>query len=115
MSAVFAVENLDQPHHQTGYKLGGMDYFMRVVEMCSALAFMRFPNGAIGAGVAKEILAAQLVGIPIYDVSSSELVPNDAPRPILSVEETRAMIASLRAESVRRISQTSDDSHANAA
>jgi hypothetical protein len=90
------VENPDQPHHQVGYKLGGMDYFMRIVEGCDALAYLRFPDGSIGAGVGKEILAAQLAGIQVYDIGYGELTPDDDPRPVLTVEETRALIAEIR-------------------
>lgn len=96
-AAGYTVENPDQPHHQVGYKLGGMDYFMRVVDGCAALAFMRFPDGTIGAGVGKEILAAQMAGIPVYDISGGSLVPDETPRPVLSIEATRATLTSIRA------------------
>lgn len=92
----YVVENPDQPNHQAGYKLGGMDYFMRIVEGCDALAYLRFPDGSIGAGVGKEILAAQLAGIPVYDIGYGELTPDDDPAPVLSVDETRALLAELR-------------------
>jgi hypothetical protein len=96
-AAGFEVENPDHPLHDAGYKLGGMDYFTDIVSRCAALAFMRFQDGSIGAGVGKEILAAQRAGIPIYDITEGSLVPNDAPCPILTVEETRALIAEIRA------------------
>lgn len=96
VAAGYTVENPDQPQHQVGYKIGGMDYFMQVVDGCAALAFMRFPGGAIGAGVGKEILAAQMAGIPVYDITDGELRPDGAPTPILTVDETRALIAQIR-------------------
>ena len=95
-AAGYEVEIPDQPHHQTGYRLGGMDYFMRVVEGCNALAFLRFHDGSIGAGVGKEILAAQMAGIPVYDIGYGELTPDSNPTPVLSVDDTRAKLASIR-------------------
>lgn len=92
------VENPDKPWHQSGYQAGGMGYFLDVVENCDALAFMRFPCGAIGAGVAKEVERALQRGMPVYDFCKGQLKPtgNMMPGPLLTVEETRGMIARLR-------------------
>lgn len=88
------VENPDQPIHQQAYKAHGMDHFIEVVEGCDALAFLRFADGSIGAGVGKEIEAALRAGIPVYDASDGRLEPTGLmiPEGILSVEETRAKL-----------------------
>lgn len=87
------VENPDQPHHQAGYQAEGMAYFKRVVETCQALAFMRFPDGSIGAGVGKEIHWALTGNKWLYEVFHGKVYQvQDMPTPVLSVEETRALI-----------------------
>ena len=55
------VLNPDSKIHQLAYKAAGgkgMDYFVKLVKTCDVLAFMRFPNGAIGAGVGLEMKTA---------------------------------------------------------
>lgn len=92
------VVNPDKPWHQEGYRQHGMGYFLELVEDCDKLAFMRFPDGTIGAGVAKEIEKALQRRLMIYDVSRGDLFPcNDMmPGRVLSVEATREKIAKLR-------------------
>lgn len=103
------IENPDQPLHQAGYDAEGMDYFKRVVESCDSLAFMRFPNGAIGAGVGREIGWAIVANLWVYEVFDGLVYRvQTAPTPILNVDHTRALISEIRAGDVRRISQTSD-------
>lgn len=53
----FEVVNPNKPEHQEGYKQYGMEYFVRLVKTCDALAFRAFPDGKIGAGIAGEIEA----------------------------------------------------------
>ena len=92
-----AIENPDQPHHQVGYAVSGMEYFKGVVEDCQALAFMRFPNGAIGAGAGREIGWALVDNLWLYEVFDGQVYRVDSmPTPVLSVEGTRALIAQLR-------------------
>ena len=92
------VENPNQPQHQAGYDRDGMVYFQRLAASCDALIFVRFPNGAIGAGVGKEIDAAQGNGIPVYEWFDGETHSvYGMPTPVLSVEDTRALLVSLRA------------------
>lgn len=99
IEAGFAVENPDQPHHQVGYAEMGMNYFANAVYSCDCLAFMRFPDGSIGAGVGKEIKWAMADGHPIYEVFEGKVHKVDGlPTPILSVEDTRATIKRLRDE-----------------
>jgi hypothetical protein len=90
--------NPDGRKHQRGYKKHGMNYFLKLVAECDLLAFMRFPNGSIGAGVAKEIAKARELGICIYDVSTGEMIKikGEIDGPIMTVEETRAEIARLQ-------------------
>lgn len=96
----WTVENPDKPWHQDGYKRAGMEYFTDLVGDCDALAFLRFPNGRIGAGVAKEIEAALRKGVPTYDLSTLKFQPiTGMPMELMSVEETRAEIAAIRAPS----------------
>jgi hypothetical protein len=97
----WTVENPDQHVHQDAYRQHGMQHFLDVVEDCSALAFLRFEDGYIGAGVAKEIECALRHGIPVYDVSEGSLDPvgNMMPECVLTVEQTRAKLAYLRSSS----------------
>ena len=92
------VENPNHPQHQDGYERDGMAYFQRLAASCDALVFVRFPNGAIGAGVGKEIDAAQGNRIPVYEWFDGETDSvYGMPTPVLTVEETRALIADIRA------------------
>lgn len=91
------IENPDQPHHQAGYAAQGMEYFKGVVETCWSLAFMRFPNGAIGAGMGREIRWALNNCAQVYELFDGRVYhAADMPTPVLTVEETRALISSLR-------------------
>src|SRR3546814_8021832 len=49
------IENPDQEHHAGAYRTSGMGYYRNIVQSCGGLAFMRFPDGCIGAGVGREI------------------------------------------------------------
>lgn len=97
----FAVENPDQHIHQEAYRQHGMQHFLDVVEDCDALAFVRFDDGYIGAGVAKEIECALRRGLTVYDASEGYLDPTGTMMPecVLTVEQTRAKIAYLRGRS----------------
>lgn len=100
----FVVENPNSPEHDAEYKQHGMQYFVDVVTGCDALAFQRFPEGQIGAGVAKEIGAAAISGLSIFEVTDNMLTAVDVIKsvfdnaigPILSVDETRSLIKSIR-------------------
>lgn len=71
------------------YKLVGMVAFRPSVQGSNALFFRAFPDGSIGAGVAKEIKWAEEAGIPVIEI------PRQIERRTLSVEDTRAMLAEL--------------------
>lgn len=91
------IENPDQPHHQEGYDREGMDYFKKVVESCDRLAFMRFPDGSIGAGVGREIRWGLLSCFAVYELFDGWLYQvQDLPTPILTVDQTRAKLAAIR-------------------
>lgn len=95
----WTVENPDAPEHAEAYKSHGMHYFIELVGKCDCLCFMRFPDGEIGAGVAKEITAAFDAGKLVFEFIASH-VPLQAVHAMptaLSVEDTRALIARLRA------------------
>lgn len=92
------IESPDQPHHQEGYAAHGMAYFKGIVESCWSLAFMRFPNGAIGAGMGREIKWKIINHGPVYELFDGRVYHvADMPTPVLTVEETRALIAEIRA------------------
>jgi len=98
MEAVgWSVENPNQPHHQRGYDAGGMGYFEQIARACDGLAFMRFPNGAIGAGVGKEVGAALDASKPVYELFDGEVhLVTGMPTPVLSVAATRALLTELQ-------------------
>jgi hypothetical protein len=71
------------------YREVGMDAFMPYVLNSAVLIFRAFPDGSIGAGVAKEIAWAQLAGIPVVEI------PRQIARRTLGVDATRDMLAEL--------------------
>lgn len=94
----WVVETPDLPIHQDAYRQHGMQHFLDVVEECDALAFLPFADGYIGAGMAKEIEHAMRRGLKVFEVSEGNLAPVDMmPECLLTVEQTRAKIAYLRA------------------
>ena len=101
ISAIGAsVENPDQEHHARSYQAAGMDYYRDVVQSCDGLAFMRFHDGSIGAGVGREIDWAIEADLPVWEVFGSQLFEVlGRPTPILDVEQTRAVLARLRNQS----------------
>ena len=90
----WTVENPDSQVHQEAYKQHGMAHFLEVVEGCDALAFLRFTTGEIGAGVAKEIERALQLRLSVFDASGGDLksIGEMMPFPVLSVEDTRALL-----------------------
>ena len=85
----------DAPHHGVQYLMRGMGYFVELVRECDALAFMRFPDGSVGAGVAREIRTALAEGMPVYDTDHGMSRVSQMPGSVLSVDETRALIKRL--------------------
>lgn len=95
------VENPNQPHHATGYAREGMEYFRGVVRGCDAVAFQRFPDGTLGAGVAREASWALEDGKPVFEVVDGRLVPRAEVPAALSVEETRERVRRFRSRAIR--------------
>ena len=100
----YTVENPDQHFHQEAYRQYGMQHFLDVVEDCDALAFLRFEDGYIGAGVAKEIECALRRRLMVFDASEGYLDPigDMMPECVLTVEQTRAKLAYLRSCTLSR-------------
>lgn len=100
----FSVLNPDTIAHQVGYKAAGvkgMDYFVNLVKKCNALAFLRFPDGTIGAGVGLEIKTAFDTGLPVYEIEFEDermdlTLMHNMPIPILSVTATREKLKQYR-------------------
>lgn len=105
----FAVINPGSPatvaHAKKVKKASGskavMEWFTDKVRHADALAYRTFNDGALGAGVAQEILTAIIHGIPIYQLigprSSPTLIPRDPSYinltvRLLTIDETRARV-----------------------
>ena len=71
------------------YRAGGMEAFRPYVQLSEVLFFRSFPDGTIGAGVAKEIAWATEARVPVVEF------PRQIARRPLSAEDTRAMLAEL--------------------
>jgi hypothetical protein len=71
------------------YRQIGMEAFKPYVLSSAVLIFRAFPDGSIGAGVAKEIAWAQGAGIPVIEI------PRQIARRTLNVDDTKAMLAEL--------------------
>ena len=79
----FEMINPNKEALQERYKTEGMDVFLQALADCEALAFRSFPDGSISAGVHKEILKAQELGMPVIEL------PTITGKRILSVDDTR--------------------------
>lgn len=102
VAAGWSVVNPDHADHQAGYRDHGMQHFLDAVGTCDALAFLRFPNGDVGAGVGKEIEEALRLGLPVYDVADG-MRPITARPAVLTVDDTRALIRSLSVDNQRNV------------
>lgn len=70
----YVVENPNQSHHQEGYRIKGMSYFLDdVLPHCDGVAFAPLPSGWVGAGVAMEVDWFINRGRPIYMVDDRAL------------------------------------------
>lgn len=63
-----------------------MDYFLRLVATCDVVAFRALPDGKIPAGVYKELLKAQTMGIPVIELPVNPVLRE------MSIEHTRAYL-----------------------
>lgn len=92
----FEVVNPSSPEHvqmAKNMKCAGipsekvMGYFESLVDGCDAVAFRALPDGAVPAGVAKEIARAVDKGKPVFEL------PSCVVRRTLTVEQTREYLA----------------------
>lgn len=97
----YDVVSPNTPEHQAGYNADGMTYFEGVVRDSDALAFVRFDDHTVGAGVEKEIQVALDCELPVFELASPRtgVLPirvYEMPEPVLSVEETRDRLNLIR-------------------
>lgn len=101
-SAGWEPVNPDEPSHDAAYRLQGMPYFEALAAGCDLVVFMRFPEGEVGAGVFKEIVAAATAHKPVWEfVPGAGLWLSDwadvaSDHSVLNVEQTRALVKRLR-------------------
>ena len=105
-AAGLVVVNPSQQAHQEACG-NDMVKWAALAATCDGVAFMAFPDGAIGAGVVKEVEAVLAQGKPVYQVSYQmggvRPVQNwPGKRRLLTVEETRERINPFRQERQER-------------
>ena len=81
------VLNPNGGNHDKEYKRQGMSYFTRIISDCDGLAFRGYADGAIPAGVAQEIVAAQAAEKIVFEL------PSAIHRRSLDVDETREYLS----------------------
>ena len=82
----FEIVNPNSPKHEAGYKKDGMEYFIRIVETCAAIAFRANPDGSMNAGVHSEVMTAKALGKPILEL------PCGLKSRGLTIDQTRAYL-----------------------
>lgn len=93
----FEIVNPNQPDFDDGYRVRGMQFFLDRCAECDAVVWSPFPNGLVGAGVAKEVASFAVSGAAMMLGRDLRLVYGwPAAALILSVEQTRALIAHYR-------------------
>ena len=98
--AGFVVVNPSDPVHAEACG-SDMTLWTALAGTCDAVAMLGFEDGAIGAGVAKEVATVHGQGKPVFKVAQDgkafvPLAQWPGDEVILSVDETRARIAPLR-------------------
>ena len=66
----FEVVNPNTPEDTERYKTEGMEYFLKYVSICDACVFRALPDGAIPAGVFREIQWFTEAKKPIFELPS---------------------------------------------
>ena len=84
----FEVVNPNKQRHQEACKDttkwdSPTDYFVAMVAECDVVAYRAFPDGGIGAGVAKEVMVARNDNKPCFELAALE------GRRVLPVDSTR--------------------------
>ena len=91
-----SVENPNQPQHSEGYRQGGMGYFVELCNQQDSVFFSSFADGAIGAGVAKEVQSFLDRKAPVYyfNARTQQFVSVPALKQfnILDVDDSRAHV-----------------------
>lgn len=87
----FEVVNPNKEKLSKRYQKEGMSVFYKAVADCDALAFRSFPDLSISAGVHGEILKAEELGKPVFEL------PTITSSRVLSVDDTRAWLKYLGA------------------
>lgn len=70
----FRLENPNTKAHSAAFEArkeiseDAMSYFAEIVVKCAAVIFLAFPDGKIGGGVWYEILAADCIGLPLWEI-----------------------------------------------
>lgn len=64
----YDVVNPNSPEHQAGYAERGFAYTKEVRAGCDACAFLRFPTGCVGAGVANEVASFIKLELPVFEM-----------------------------------------------
>jgi hypothetical protein len=86
----YGIINPSEEWHQKGYAKDGMKYFLDIIKAdVDILAFRRFPNGKIGAGVWKEIKQSMEGDILIFEL------PTIKEEDVLTVAETKEYLNGL--------------------
>lgn len=95
---IWEVVNPNSPEHAEGYLQRGMQYFLELCATCDECAFMAFPNGKIGHGVALEVQSFLDRDRPVCELIDDPIghQRDTIEGRVLSVEETRALIAEIR-------------------
>ncbi len=101
---LWEIVNPNTPEHDAGYKARGMDYFFDLLETCHGIIWSPFPDGSVGAGVAKEVYTftgrIKTGKRPMIYELDRDFTPWEDRWPtedrLLTVDATRAMIKTLR-------------------
>lgn len=68
---------------------GKMSFFLELVSLSDAVIFRALPDGSIPSGVAKEVLHAKSLGVPVLEL------PSQVTRRLLSLEQTREYLTEI--------------------
>lgn len=95
----YDVVNPNSPEHQAGYAERGFAYTKEVRAGCDACAFLRFPSGVVGAGVANEVAGFIKLERPVFEIKRDmTLAPlHGVPSNILNQNATREETAVMKA------------------
>lgn len=97
-AAGYEVVNPNSPEHQAGYRERGFKYTKEVRAGCDACAFLRFPSGVVGSGVAQEVADFRKRELPVFEIRAFDFaltplhgVPSNVLAPEYTREETAVM------------------------